>query len=277
MIRKLLVPAAVLALSCLPLGACKRSSSGTAAGPGGAAKGGAITVAGSTSVQPFAEKWAEAWAAKKGAQVNVQGGGSTAGVKAAQTGAAQIGTVSRDLKPEEKGLKEIVVARDGISVIVNPGNAVGDLTLEQVKGIFTGAIKNWKEVGGADKPITVITREEGSGTRGAFEELALKGGKIGNTALVQDSTGAVREMVHGDASAVGYISLGQVNDQIKPVKLAGVEPSEANVVAKTYPLVRPFLFVTQGEPSGATREFIDFVLSTEGQELVRKEGLIPAK
>lgn len=276
MTRKLLVSTALIALSCLPLTACKRSSSGTAAGPGGA-KGGAITVAGSTSVQPFAEKWAEAWAARKGGQVNVQGGGSTAGVKAAQTGAAQIGTVSRDLKPDEKGLKEIVVARDGIAVIVNPGNAVGDLTLDQVKGIFTGATKNWKELGGADKPVTIITREEGSGTRGAFEELALKGGKIANTALVQDSTGAVREMVHSDASAVGYISLGQVNDQIKPVKLSGAEPSEANVMAKTYPLVRPFLFVTQGEPAGAAREFIDFVLSAEGQELVRKEGLIPAK
>jgi phosphate transport system substrate-binding protein len=228
-------------------------------------------------VQPFVEKWAEVWATKKGGQVNVQGGGSTAGIKAAQTGAAHIGTVSRALKPEEKGLNEIVVARDGIAVIVNGQNPVADLTLEQVKGIFTGATKSWKELGGADKPITVITREEGSGTRGAFEELALHGAKIATGALVQDSTGAVREMVHSDPSAIGYISLGQVNDQVKAVKLAGADPTETNVLAGKYPLVRPFLFVTRGEPSGTAREFIDFVMSPEGQELVRKEGLIPAR
>src|SRR5207253_112974 len=113
-------------------------------------------------------------------------------------------------------------ARDGIAVIVNTHNPVSDLTLDQVKAIFTGATSNWKALGGPDKPITVITREEGSGTRGAFEELVLKGGRIGASALVQDSTGAVREMVHSDPSAIGYISLGQVNDQVKALKLAGV-------------------------------------------------------
>jgi phosphate transport system substrate-binding protein len=255
-------------------GACKRSTEG-----GGPAGANTITVAGSTSVQPFAEKWAEAYSKTHPAlQVNVQGGGSTAGIKAAQTGAAQIGTVSRELKPEEQGgLQPIVVARDGIAIVVNPASPVGDLTLAQVKAIFTGQTRSWKELGGPDKPITVITREEGSGTRGAFEELALEKQKVATTALVQDSTGAVREMVHGDPAAIGYISVGQVNDQIKAVKIAGVEPTEANVVAKRYPLVRPFLFVTKAAPVGATKEFIDFVLSPEGQELVRKEGLIPAK
>ena len=134
-----------------------------------------------------------------------------------------------------------------------------------------------KDVGGADKPITIITREEGSGTRGAFQELVMHKDAIAPTALVQNSTGAVREMVHNDPSAIGYISLGQINDEIKAVKISGVVPSEASVAAKQYPLVRPFLFVTQGGPSPATQDFIAFVLSPEGQELVRKEGLIPAR
>ena len=264
---------AIFVLSIVPfVTGCKRS------GTSGAGGSSALTIAGSTSVQPFAEKWAEAYGAKHaGVQINVQGGGSTAGVKAASTGAAQIGTVSRDLKADEKGLNEIVVARDGIAVIVNPGSGVTDLTLEQVRGIFSGATRSWKELGGADKPLTVITREEGSGTRGAFEELVMNKQKISTSALVQDSTGAVREMVHNDPAAVGYISLGQVNDQIKAIKLAGVDATEANVVAKKYPLVRPFLFVTKGEPAGAVKDFLDFVLSAEGQDLIRKEGLIPAK
>ena len=270
-----------LGLMTLGLGACKRSgdaASGGAATGGAPAAGAALTVAGSTSVQPFAEKWAEEYSKKHpGAQINVQGGGSTAGVKAAQTGAAQIGTVSRDLKPDESGLTAVTVARDGIAVIVNPASKLADLTADQVKGVFGGTIKSWKELGGEDKPITVITREEGSGTRGAFEELVMKKDKIATTALVQDSTGAVREMVHGDANAIGYISLGQVNDQIKALKLAGVEATEANVVAGKYPLVRPFQFVFKTAPAGAVKDFLDFVLSADGQAMVRKEGLIAAK
>ncbi len=262
----------VVAFACLALGACKRDGggAGNAQGP--------LTLAGSTSVQPFAEKWSEAYsAAHPGAQINVQGGGSTAGIKAAQTGAAQIGTVSRDLKADEKSLTPIVVARDGIAIVVNPANPITDLTLAQVKAIFSGQAKSWKELGGIDKPLNVITREEGSGTRGAFEELALGGSKVATSALVQDSTGAVREMVHGDPAAIGYISLGLVNDQVKAVKLAGVDATEANVVAGKYPLVRPFLFVTQGAPTGTAKDFIAYVLSPAGQELVRKEGLIPAQ
>ena len=262
----------VSALALLAGAGCRRSS------PGGAASGSALTVAGSTSVQPFVEKWAEVWGSRQaGWVVNVQGGGSTAGIRAAQSGTAQVGTVSRELKPEEQGLTPIVVARDGIAVIVHRDNPVTDLTLEQVKGIFTGAIKRWSELGGADKPITVITREEGSGTRGAFEELALSQQPIASSALVQDSTGAVREMVHRDGSAIGYISIGLVNQQVRALKISGVVADEAAVVAGTYRLVRPFLFVVKGTPSGATKEFLDFVLSPEGQELVRREGLIPAK
>ncbi len=212
-----------------------------------------------------------------GVQINVQGGGSTAGVRAAQSGAAQIGTVSRDLKSDEQDLKPMTIARDGIAVVVSPQNPIKGMTLDEVRAIFSGATASWKVLGGEDHPITVITREEGSGTRTAFEELVMKKDKIATSALVQDSTGAVREMVRSDKNAIGYISLGNVNEQVKAMPLGGIAATEENVVKGQYPLVRPFTFVWKGELSPAAQGFVDFVLSPEGQELCRKEGLIAVK
>jgi phosphate transport system substrate-binding protein len=239
-----------------------------------------LTLAGSTSIQPFAEKWAETFRAKHpDVDIHVQGGGSTAGVKAAVTGAAHIGMVSRELHADEAAqLKQFQVARDGLAIIVHPSNPVNTLAPEQVQRIYVGEITNWKQVGGPDAPMTVITREEGSGTRGAFEELLMgKEKKISSSALVQDSTGAVRQMVSSNPGAIGYISLGLVDSSVKAVRLDGVEPSEANIDAGKYPLVRPFLFVTKGEPTGLAREFIDWITGPEGQALTRREGLLPPK
>jgi phosphate transport system substrate-binding protein len=253
---------------------------GQAPGQGRAAGGQTtLTLAGSTSVQPFAEKWAEAYHAKQpNIDIHVQGGGSTAGVKAAETGAAQIGTCSRELKPEEAAvLHQTVVARDAETVIVHPSNPVSDLTTDQVRGIYAAEIKNWKEVGGPDKKITVVTREQGSGARGAFEELVMKDKQIASSALVQDSQGAVRQMVSTDPAAVGYVSHGVVDASVKGVKLNGVAASEETVLAGKYSAVRPFLFLTKGQPTGAARDFIDWVLGPEGQAIARKEGLVSPK
>jgi len=237
-----------------------------------------LTVAGSTSIQPFADRWAEVYMAKyPGKVVNVQGGGSSAGIQAARSGAADIGTSSRELKPEEKDLIEIVVARDGLAVIVHPSNPVLDLTIAQVKQIFAGKIRNWSELSGRDKLITVVTREEGSGTRGAFQEMVMGKIRIFKGAIVEDSNGTVREIVAGDPDSIGYISLGLVNEAVKALKLDGIIPSDENILEKRYRLVRPFLFVTNGPASGEAKNFIDFVLSEEGQDLIKKEGLIPAQ
>ena len=241
---------------------------------------GDFTLAGSTSVQPFAEKWVEAYRAGHAARgdIHVQGGGSTAGVQAAESGAAQIGMCSRDLQPDEAGkLKATVVARDGIAVIVNKQNPLGDLTLAQVQKLYAGQVAGWKELGGSDTKITVITREEGSGTRGAFEDLLMKGTRMTASALVQDSTGAVRQMVAGDPAAVGYISLGQVDGSVRALHIAGVEPSEATIDAGKYPLVRPFLFLTRGAPTGPAADFLAWVTGPEGQALTRREGLLPPR
>lgn len=246
-------------------GACKRSSKG------------AITVAGSTSIQPFAEKWAEAYRKKNPQhEIHVQGGGSTAGVQATLSGAAQIGMCSRKLKPEEEPqVKATVVARDGLTVIVHPTNPVADLTIEQIQKVYAGEIATWSRLGGPDKPITVVTRENGSGARGAFEELAMKGKAIVASALVQDSQGAVRQMVSTDPGAIGYVSHGVVDASVKALRVNGVEPGHATIASGQYPLVRPFLFLTKGEPTLAAKEFIDWILGAEGQAIAQQEGLFP--
>lgn len=237
-----------------------------------------IIVAGSTSVQPFADRWAEAFVkGRAGRFVNVQGGGSSAGIQAAKSGAADIGTSSRELKADEKDLKEIVVARDGLAIIVHPVNPLRGLRLTEVKQVFSGEIPSWSYLGGPDEAITVVTREEGSGTRGAFQELVMGKTRIFRGAITEDSNGTVREIVAHDPASIGFISLGLVNEQVRSLDLDGVAANDENILNGRYKLVRPFLFVSRGEPTGLAKEFVDFVLSDEGQALVKKEGLLPVK
>ncbi|MGB9004352.1 MAG: phosphate ABC transporter substrate-binding protein [Candidatus Aminicenantales bacterium] len=237
-----------------------------------------LILAGSTSIQPFADRWAEVYMEKhRGAVVTVQGGGSSAGIQAARSGAAHIGMSSRELKPEEKDLQEVVVAHDGLAVIVHPVSPLQNLSLFQMKSIFSGEVRNWRVLGGPDREIDVVTREEGSGTRAAFQELVMGQERIFKGAIVQDSNGTVREIVAGNPNSIGYISLGLVSDRVKALRLDGVAAGEEAIRKKAYLLVRPFLFVTKGPPGGPARAFIDFVLSEEGQALVKKEGLIPLR
>jgi phosphate transport system substrate-binding protein len=241
-----------------------------------------LTLAGSTSIQPFAEKWADAYrATHPGTTIHIQGGGSTAGIQAVESGTAHIGMSSRELLPDEAiKLRGIVVARDGIAVVLNPKNCLFDMKLHEVRKIYAGEITRWADLGGADRKITVITREEGSGTRGAFEELVMNGRRITSSALVQDSTGAVRQMVASDPASIGYISLDLVDTSVKPLRIEGAPPTEAAIDAGRYPLVRPFLFVVKGEAisdarGGEAKDFIDWIRGPEGQASTRKEGLLP--
>lgn len=237
-----------------------------------------IVVAGSTSIQPFADKWAEVFMEKRhGVVVDVQGGGSSAGIQAVRTGAADIGMSSRELRDDEKELHEIEVARDGLAIIVHPSNPIDSLTIEEVKSIFVGEITSWEKFTGQKKAITVVVREEGSGTRGAFQEMVMGKSRISSKAIVQDSNGTVREIVSRDPNAIGFISLGLVNESVKALALNGVKPTGQAILNREYRLVRPFLLLTKEAPSGLVKEFIDFVLSEEIQELIHKEGLIPVK
>jgi phosphate transport system substrate-binding protein len=235
-----------------------------------------ITVAGSTSVEPFAELLAEEYMSHRPeSHIYVQGGGSTAGIEAAITRAANIGLSSRNLSGEELKLYAVTIAKDAIAIIVHPTNRIGNLPLDQIREVFSGEITNWKELGGPDYPIDVVTREEGSGTRESFQKFVMGKEDISLGALVQDSNGAVRQVIASDPNAIGYISLGLVNDQVKAVKISGVEPSLANVNNGKYTLVRPFLFVFNGEPTGEAKSFLEYVLSSPAQKLLLKEGLVP--
>jgi len=238
-----------------------------------------IDIVGSTSVQPVAEKLAAEYMKKHpNVKINVQGGGSSVGITQAQQGTADIGTSSKELKEDEKkGLKTYLIGKDGIVVIVNKENNIKGLTTEQVRDIFSGKITNWKEVGGPDAPITVITREEGSGTRKAFEEIVMKDAKIRKDAIVESSTEAVKQAVKQDPNTIGFISLANLDDTVKALEIDGVIPSENTVADGSYKLQRPFLFLTKGEPTGVVKDFIDWVLSPEGQAIVKSEKVVPAK
>ncbi|MCX7770820.1 MAG: phosphate ABC transporter substrate-binding protein [Proteobacteria bacterium] len=235
-----------------------------------------VNIAGSTSVMPFTEKLAEYFMVGHPEYiVNVQSGGSTAGIQACINGTVHIGMSSRELKEDEKVLNEIVICYDGIAIIVNPKNPINDLTLEQVRNIFSGKVKNWKDLGWINRRIDAVTREEGSGTRGAFEELVMHKVHIDDGIMVQDSNGSVKEVVATDPYAIGYVSLGMVDKKVKALKIDGVEPSIENIKQKKYKVVRPFLYLTKGKPEADAQVFIDFVLSKEGQGILKKEGLVP--
>ena len=240
-----------------------------------------LTVAGSTTVQPIAAKAAEKYMEKKtGVVVSVQGGGSGTGIKMVAEGSADIGTSSRELSADElkanPDLKPYEIAADGIAVIVHPANTLADLTKAQVKDIFSGKIKNYKELGGPDKEIVVIIRETGSGTRTSFEEMLMDKGKTPNSegAEQQGSNGAVKASILSNPNAIGYVGEGFVDSSVKALKIEGVAPTKETIKAGTYPVSRKLYMITKGEASGKTKGYIDYILSEEGQKIVEEEGFV---
>jgi phosphate transport system substrate-binding protein len=246
---------------------------------GGSDLTGSVTMAGSTSMEKLANAAAEAFMEKyPKVTVTAEFTGSGAGVEAVLAGSVDIGNSSRNLKEEEKskGAAENIVAVDGIAVVVDKSNKISDLSKEDLIKIYTGEITNWKDVGGEDAPIVVIGREAGSGTRGAFEEL-LEIEDACAYANELDSTGAVMAKVASTPGAIGYVSLDVVDDTVSVLALEGVEATEENIKAGDYFLSRPFVMATNGEigeQSEAAQEFLNWILSEEGQAVVRAVGLI---
>ena len=235
----------------------------------------AVCIAGSTSVQPFAEKLAEIFMHEHPEmRVDVQGGGSSAGIHAVTQGAANLGASSRELIGPEKELIEVPIAYDGIAVIVNPANPLNDLSVAQLKEIFQGKLTNWRDFGLPSREIDVINREEGSGTREAFEHLVMGKAEVSPAAMVQDSNGAAREIVAGDPNAIAYISAGLVDYRVKALTIEGVAPTPENIKNHTYKLRRRFLLLCREAPRGSSRQFVDFILSPPGQQILEKEGLV---
>jgi phosphate transport system substrate-binding protein len=237
-----------------------------------------LSVAGSTSVQPFAEKLAEIYLQEHPTcRIDVQGGGSSAGIFAAEHGAADLGASSRELLGKEKNLTEIPIAYDGIAIIVHPSNSLTNISIEEIRQIFIGAVTNWQALGLPAHAIDIITREEGSGTREAFEHLVMGQQEITPAALVQDSNGSVREIVAGDPYSLGYISAGLVDERVKALAIDGVLPTRNNIKDHSYKLVRRFLLVARAAPAGSSRAFLDFVLGPNGQKILENEGLVGVK
>ena len=229
--------------------------------------------------------------------IAVTGGGSGTGIAALINSSCEIAECSRSMKKEEINLAqskdvnplEHIVALDGIAVVVNPKNPVSKLTMEQLRGIFMGTIKNWKEVGGEDKQIVILSREVNSGTHVFFKEHVLRRGKekgpeeFAADALLMPSSQAIADEVANNTSAVGYYGMGYISPKQKVISVSKdekseyVSPSIDNVVKGKYPISRPLYIYTNGQPEGLVKKFLDFTLSKEGQEIVLKLDFVPIK
>ncbi|MDR1288763.1 MAG: phosphate ABC transporter substrate-binding protein [Treponema sp.] len=233
-----------------------------------------ITVAGSTSVSPLMELLTAEYKKQRGSvSFNISATGSGDGIKAVPAETAEIGMSSRELSAAETGtgIDGHLIAIDGIAVIVNSGNPVSSLTLDQIRDIYTGALTDWSQVGGRAGKIAVVSREPGSGTRGAFEEIVRFQDKLVLGAIEFDGTGAVKAEISRNADAVGYISLGSVDNAVKALNVEGVAASTANVVNGSYKIARPFLLLTKKGRSlnGETTAFLNWILTDAGQAIVK--------
>ena len=260
----------VLALACVAMlfAAC------------GTKESGAVSTDGSTSMEKVIGALGESFMQKyEGTTFTYNPTGSGSGIKAVQAGTCDIGLASRNLKDEEKssGLKQTVLAYDGIAIIVHPDNPVSDLDVDTIAKIYTGEITNWKDVGGNDAEIVLIGREAGSGTRDGFESIT---GTEGNCKYRQEltSTGDVITTVSQNPDAIGYASLAALKDSVKALKVGGVEPTEASVKDGSYVIQRPFILVTvEGkELSETAQEFFDYVTSAEAADIIAKAGAVAA-
>ena len=239
--------------------------------------GGTLNLAGSTSVQPDAQALAQAYMANNsGVTVNVAGGGTAAGITAVGTGTAQIGDASANLTASQlkqyPNLQPHPICVDAIAIVVNPSNEVTNLTTTQVRDIYTGNITTWSQVGGSSAKIDVVNREQGSGTRDGIQKIVLKGGNFSTGGITQSSTGAVKTYVAGDANAIGYIAVNAVDHSVKALNIDNVAPTYNNIADGSYTIQRYLLFVTNGPATGLAADFINYTLSSAGQQILKNQG-----
>ncbi|MCH3921585.1 phosphate ABC transporter substrate-binding protein PstS family protein [Limosilactobacillus sp.] len=236
-----------------------------------------VTVVGSTALQPLVEAAAEQYQqSHTKASIIVQGGGSGTGLSQVQDGAVNVG--SSDIFADQQDgidhakLQDHIVAVAGITPIVNPRLGIDDLTLDQLRQIFTGEVTNWRQLGGPDLPITVINRASGSGTRVAFEQTVLRSGEHAVNAQEQDSNGTVKEIVANTRGAISYISFAYINSRVQPVKLSGVTPTAANVTTNQWPLWSYEHLYMKRRPDAATKSFIRFMQTRRVQDSLIKDA-----
>lgn len=240
---------------------------------------GTLSMNGSTSMEKVIKAVNGAFMEKnKGVTVNLNLTGSGTGIQEASEGKCDIGNSSRKLKDEEaEKLDATVVGLDGIALVVNPANKLEDISLDDLAKVYSGEITNWKELGGDDKSIVVIGREDGSGTRDGFESIVM-GDKEPKYAQELESTGSVINAVATTDGAIGYASLANVDETVKALKIGGVEATEENVKSGAYEVQRPFICATlKGSDNKLVKAYLDFILSEEGQALVLAQGAVPVK
>lgn len=257
------------------------STAGTSASEASATEelSGTLSMNGSTSMEKVIKAVNGAFMEKnKGVTVNLNLTGSGTGIQEASDGKCDIGNSSRKLKDEEaEKLDATVVGLDGIALVVNPVNKLEDISLQDLAKVYSGEITNWKELGGDDKAIVVIGREDGSGTRDGFESIVM-GDKEPKYAQELESTGSVINAVATTDGAIGYASLANVDETVKALKVGGVEATEENVKSGTYEVQRPFICATlKGSDNKLVKAYLDFILSEEGQALVLAQGAVPVK
>jgi phosphate transport system substrate-binding protein len=248
-----------------------------------------LTIKGSDTVLPLSQKEAEKFMkTNKGSSITVIGGGSGVGIAALMDATTDIAMSSRKLKMDEKlklsnmgkSYKEVIVAYDALAVIVNPANTVSKLTKEQIEGIYIGKIKNWKEVGGADMPITVYSRESSSGTYEFFKEHLLNNKNYAASCLMMPATGAIIESVSQTKGAIGYVGLAYMEKTVKDVAVSYdkgktfITASYANAKNKTYPIVRPLMYYYEKKNEARVKPLVDYILSATGQATVKEVGYI---
>ena len=251
----------------------------------GTVQAGNLTINGSTTVLPIAQKVAEAYMkANPKVKISVSGGGSGNGIKAIIDGTTDIGNSSRFIKDEEikaaveKGTYPVpfAIAYDSIIPIVHPSNPVKNLTLDQLKAIYMGQVKNWKEIGGPAMQIVVISRDTSSGTYEVWEEKVMRKERVAPAALLQASNGAIVQAVAKNKYAIGYIGLGYVNKSVKPLTVNDIKGSEKTTLDGTYPISRALYMFTRGWPKGDALNFINYVLHPQkGQKYVKDAGFVP--
>ncbi|MCX7683313.1 MAG: phosphate ABC transporter substrate-binding protein PstS family protein [Anaerolineae bacterium] len=267
----------LIGLALITLAACKRASETSPTPTATPALVGRITFAGSTTVQPLADKIGQAFRQKyPGVELEIAAGGSVVGIQAVHDGAVDIGMASRALTPEEaEGIEQYQIAMDVIAVVVNQQNPVDSLTMEQLAAIYQGKITNWKELGGPDLPILAVVREQTSGTRGAFDELVLhKQEPAPANQKIAVAASEVVAAVTEDPAAIGYVGFGHLEPALKALKIGGVPPTEENARTGAYPLVRPLLLLTGPLTQPIAKYYIDFALSPEGQQVVTEAGWV---
>jgi len=244
-----------------------------------------IVIKGSTTVLPIAQKVAEAYMKENpDVSISLSGGGSGNGIKAIIDGTTDIADSSRFIKGKEvtlaveKGVYPVPfrVAYDCIVPVVHPSNPIKDITMDQLKSIYNGEVKNWKDIGGPDKKLVVISRDTSSGTYEVWHKKVMKKEKVFPGALLQASNGAVAQVVAKNKYAVGYIGLGYLNKDVKALSVNGVVGSKETTLDGTFPISRPLFMFTQGWPEGDTVTFINYVLHPQkGQKLVGESGYVP--